>query len=115
MLVHETMQRLSDRLGMVEKAIQEYERFGRTNPALVAGAIQPDPLFRRLKELREKLTKLNAEFWDGYPDVMLTKEEIRLVEGELVELYGPDAIKPGEKTAGPLSSGPQEAAKRDEQ
>lgn len=99
--VNETMQRLSDRLVTVEKAVQEYERFGRTNYALVAGPIEPDPLFGRLKELREKLAKLKAQYWDNYPDIILTKEELRQVEGELVKLYGPDAIKPGEKPLDP--------------
>jgi len=95
--VNESMQRLSDRSSTVENAILDYERFGRTNSLLVAGAIEPDPLFRRLKELREKLMKLKAEFWDAYPDVILTKEEIRHVERELVDLYGPDVIHHGAK------------------
>ena len=29
-----------------------------------------DPLFRRHKELREKLVKLKAEFYDEYPEVL---------------------------------------------
>ena len=33
--------------------------------------MEPDPLFRRLKELREKLIKLKAEFYDEYPEVHL--------------------------------------------
>ncbi|MGQ0810610.1 MAG: GumC family protein [Nitrospiraceae bacterium] len=98
---NETIQRLSDRLAMMDKAIQEYQRFGATNAALVASPIEPDPLFRRLKELREKSVRLKAEFWDSYPEVLLTKEEIRQVEGELMALYGQDAIKPGEKPIDP--------------
>jgi polysaccharide biosynthesis transport protein len=94
--VNENMQRLSDRLALVEKGIHEYQRFGSTNSALVVGTAGPDPLFRQLKELRERLVKLKAEFWDGYPDVVMTKEGIRQIEEELVGLYGPDAIKPGE-------------------
>lgn len=99
--VNENIHRLSDRLALVEKGIKEYQRFGTTNPTLVSGPIQPDPLFRRHQELREKLAKLNAEFWETYPDVILTKQEIRQVEEELVRLYGPDAIKPGEKPLDP--------------
>lgn len=99
--VNENMQRASDRLAMVGKGIQEYERFGKMIPTLSNSPATPDPLFRRLKELREKLTRLKSEFWDGYPDVPLTKEEIRQVEAELVEAYGPDAIKVGEKPLDP--------------
>jgi polysaccharide chain length determinant protein (PEP-CTERM system associated) len=98
---NESIHRLSDRLAMVEKGIKDYERFGSTNLSLLAGRSEPDSLFRRLKELKEKLAKLNSEFWDTYPDVTLTQEEIRQVEGELVKLYGADAIKPGEKILDP--------------
>jgi polysaccharide chain length determinant protein (PEP-CTERM system associated) len=97
----EGIQRLSDRLALVEKGIKDYERFGSTNIALLAGRTEPDSLFRRLKELKEKLAKLKSEFWDSYPDITLTQEEIRQVEGELVKVYGPDVIKPGEKPLDP--------------
>lgn len=99
--VTENMQRLSDRLATVEKAIREYQRFGRTNPGLSTGSVQPDPLFRRLAELREKLVKLRSEFWDEYPEVQLTKEELRHVEKQLIETYGPDIFKPGESPPDP--------------
>ncbi len=98
---HENIQRLSDRLALLEKHIGEYQRSGTTNPALVAGAIEPDPLIRRLKELREKLVKLRAEFWEEYPDVILTRDELREVERKLVELYGADILKKGEKLLDP--------------
>ena len=100
-LVNEGIQRHSDRLAMVEKAMQEYRLYGRQNPAFMGGSIEPDPLFRRLKELREKLIKLKAEFYDEYPEIILTKEEMHQVEKELVELYGPDAIKPEKKPLDP--------------
>ena len=99
--VNEGIQRQSDKLSMVEKAMQEYRLYGRQNPAFMSGSMEPDPLFRRLKELREKLIKLKAEFYDEYPEVLLTKEEMRQVEQELVELYGPDAIKPDKKPLDP--------------
>lgn len=99
--VNENTQRLTDRLATVEKGIREYQRFGRTNPGLSSGAGQPDPLIRRLAELREKLVKLKAEFWDEYPEVQLTMEELRQVEKQLVETYGPDFLKPGESPPDP--------------
>lgn len=98
---NESMQRLSDRLALVDKAIQDYQRFGRTTLALASGPIEPDPLFRRLKELREKLVKLQAEFWDTYPEVTLTKDELKHVEKQLIELYGPQVLKPGEAPPDP--------------
>jgi polysaccharide chain length determinant protein (PEP-CTERM system associated) len=99
--VDESIQRNSDKLAMVEKAMQDYRLYGRQNPAFMSGSMEPDPLFRRLKELREKLITLKAEFFDEYPEVMLTKQEMRKVEEELVELYGPDAIKPEKKPLDP--------------
>jgi len=92
--VNENMQRHSDRLALLNKAVEEYQLYGWKNPAFGIASIEPDPLFHQLKELREKLVKLKAEFTDGYPEVTLTKEEIRKVEEELIESYGPDAIRP---------------------
>ena len=99
--VNEGIQRHSDRLAMVEKAMQEYRFYGRQNHAFMTGSMEPDPLFTRIKELREKQIKLKAEFRDEYPEVILTKEELRHVEEQLVELYGPDAIKPDKKPLDP--------------
>jgi len=96
-LVNEGIQRHSDRLAMVEKAIQEYRLYGRQNPAFMTNSMEPDPLFARIKQLREQQIKLKAEFKDEYPEVILTKEELRRVEERLVELYGPEAIKPDDK------------------
>lgn len=98
---NEGIQRLSDRLALVDKAIQDYQRFGRTTLALASGPLEPDPLFRRLRELRQNLNKLQAEFWDTYPEVTLTKDELKQVEKELVELYGPQVLKPGEAPPDP--------------
>jgi len=95
--VIENIQRHSDKLAMLDKAVQEYQLYGRQNPTFKTASTEPDPLFRQLKELREKLVILKAEFRDEYPEVILTKEGLRNVEEELVGLYGPDAIKPDKK------------------
>jgi succinoglycan biosynthesis transport protein ExoP len=100
-LVNENIQRHSDRLAMVEKAIQEYRLYGRQNPAFMTGSMEPDPLFHRLKELREKQIKLKAEFREEYPEVILTNQEMREVEEQLVKLYGSDAIKSDKKQLDP--------------
>jgi polysaccharide chain length determinant protein (PEP-CTERM system associated) len=92
--VNEGLQRHSDRLAMLDRAVQDYRLYGRQNPAFSRGPIEPDPLFHQLKELRQKLVMLKAEFNENYPEVILTKEELRQVEQELVEMYGPDSIKP---------------------
>jgi capsular exopolysaccharide synthesis family protein len=93
-LASENVQRHSDRLATLNRAVQEYQLYGWQNPAFGTSAAEPDPLFRQLRELREKLVKLKAEFRDEYPEVLLTKEELRKIEEELVESYGPDAIRP---------------------
>ena len=98
---NENVQRQTDRSAMIDKSIQEYERFGTKNPVLAVGPTAIDPLFPRLKELQEKLVRLDAEFLEGYPEIVLTKEEIRQVEGKLEKLYGPDVFKPGDKLIDP--------------
>ena len=90
--------------------MQEYRLYGRQNPAFMTDSMEPDPLFARIKELREKQIKLKAEFKDEYPEVILTKEELRHVEEQLVELYGPEAIKPDNKK--PLDPYLQDLAKQ---
>lgn len=92
-VVKESIQRHSDRLTMLDKAVYEYQLHGWQNPAFGSIPRESDPLFQQLKELRDKLVKLRAEFRDEYPEVILTKEEIRKIEAELVESHGLDAIK----------------------
>lgn len=90
----ESLQRQSDKLTLVNQAIQQYRVSGQQNLSVGSARIgEPDPLFRRLRELRENLVKLRSEFWDGYPEIVLTKEEIRQVEEELTNLYGRDAVR----------------------
>ncbi len=90
----EDLQRHSDKMAMLNQAVQQYRVSGQQSPMLgISRSTEVDPLFKRLRELREQLVKLRAEFWDGYPEVVLVKEEIRRVEEELVNLYGRDAIR----------------------
>ncbi|HWF60064.1 MAG TPA: AAA family ATPase [Nitrospira sp.] len=89
----ESLQRHSDKLDALHQAVQLYRTSGQQS-FVTTRSMEPDPLFRHLKELREKLVKLRAEFWDGYPEIILTKEEIRQTEEELTNLYGRDAIRP---------------------
>ena len=91
----ESLQRHSDKLSAMHQAVQLYRTSGQQGfGGGTARSMEPDPLFRHLKELREKLVKLRAEFFDGYPEIILTKEEIRQTEEELTNLYGRDAIRP---------------------
>ena len=91
---NEDLQRHSEKLTMLNQAVQQYRTSGQQSSSFVISrSMEPDPLFKRLKELREQLVKLRAEFWDGYPEVVLVKEEIRQVEDELVNVYGRDAIR----------------------
>ena len=91
---NENLQRHSDKLGTLNQEVHLYRTTGQSS--FRSGAtrlVEPDPLFRHLKELREKLVKLRAEFWDGYPEIILTKEEIRQTEEELTNVYGPDVLR----------------------
>ncbi|CUS34156.1 GumC family protein [Candidatus Nitrospira nitrificans] len=91
---NESLQRHSDKLGTLNQEVHLYRTTGQSNfRSGTTRSMEPDPLFRHLKELREKLVKLRAEFWDGYPEIILTKEEIRQTEEELTNVYGPDALR----------------------
>ena len=90
----EDVQRHSEKLAMLNQAVQEYKASGQQSPGFATSrSMAPDPLFNRLRELREQLVKLRAEFWDGYPEVVLVKEQLRQVEEELVNVYGRDVIR----------------------
>ena len=103
-VARENLQRRSDRLAMLDTAVQEYQLYGRQSPLLkTAVSMEPDPLFRRLRELREQLIKLKAEFWDGYPEIILIKEEMKNIEQELIALYGPEVIKPDQTPLDPYA------------
>lgn len=107
---NEGLQRHSDRLNTLNQEVHLYRTTGQSSFRGTPRLAEPDPLFRHLKELRERLVKLRAEFWDGYPEVILTKEEIRQTEEELTNVYGPDALRP-DKTA-PLDPVLQDLLKR---
>lgn len=97
----ENLQRHSDKLNTLHQAVQVYRTSGQQSFGTTPRSMEPDPLFRHLRELREKLVKLRAEFWDGYPEIILTKEEIRQTEEELTNLYGQDAIRPDKTSLDP--------------
>ncbi len=90
----EDVQRHTEKLSMLNQAVQQYKASGQQSPGFATSrSMAPDPLFSRLRELREQLVKLRAEFWDGYPEVVLVKEQLRQVEEELVNVYGRDVIR----------------------
>jgi len=82
--ITEGLGRLNDRLGMVEKAMKEYETTGATNPGLPTTNMRMvDPVTTRLKELERNLSTLSAEYKDNYPDIIATKLEIEKVKAQL--------------------------------
>lgn len=82
--ITEGLGRLNDRLGMVEKAMKEYETTGVTSPGLPTATVKPlDPVATRLKELERNLATLSAEYKDNYPDIVSTKLEIEKVKAQL--------------------------------
>lgn len=82
---HEALQKVSDRLTLMDRMIKEYE-----SPNLSAGPVQNpggavmvDPLVLRLKELEKNLTTLSAEYKDSYPDIAFHKQEIQSLKAQL--------------------------------
>jgi polysaccharide biosynthesis transport protein len=69
---NEAIQSVSERIGLMEKAIQEYQE-------------GTDPLIARLKELERGLASLSAGYKETYPDVIQTKQEIARIKADLIE------------------------------
>ncbi len=90
----------TDRLGLVEKTIKEYEATGSMRSEGSGSATSPaglDPLVVRLRELERRLTTLTAEWKESYPDIGETRQEIQNVKKQLAEKYGePSLAKEGD-------------------
>lgn len=99
--VNDSIQRQTDRLALLENAIQKYLQSGMIIPTLANGPIQPNPSLIRLSDLKAKLGALQSEFWDQYPEVLITKEEIRQLEQKLHRQYGPESPTANEQTTDP--------------
>ena len=97
--ISEAIHRLNDRLGMVEKAMKEYEATGATNPGLPILQGKGDLMAVRLKELERNLAMLSAEYKENYPDIIITKQEIENVKLQLAgEAKGGEATEESKKT-----------------
>ncbi|MDH5669480.1 MAG: AAA family ATPase [Nitrospira sp.] len=88
----------TDRLGMLEKSIREYEASGTTQalsgstaPGQPGGTTGMDPLVIRLRELERSLTTLLAEYKETYPDIAQLRQEIAGVKKQLIDKYGDPA------------------------
>lgn len=77
----EMTRRAAERKQQITQALAEIDQ----SPA--GTAVQPPPpagsLAARLSLLRQELTQLQTKFSDKYPDVIYTKEQIRMVEADL--------------------------------
>jgi polysaccharide chain length determinant protein (PEP-CTERM system associated) len=74
--VNETVTSLNSRLGMIEKAIKEYEMTGMPSTELPASSRKTDRRLPRLRELERNLASLSATYKQNYPDIVHLKEEI---------------------------------------
>lgn len=87
----EAINTLNMRLDLVQKAIHEYETSGAlTTPEAPKGSGKPkpvDPQVALLKKLEHDLINLSAEYTDAYPDVIVLKQQIKLLKAELAEKY----------------------------
>jgi polysaccharide biosynthesis transport protein len=68
---NESIQSLSERIGLIDKAIRDYEH-------------GVDPLLSRLRELERNLSALSAAYKETYPDIVQTKQEIEMIKAELI-------------------------------
>src|SRR5918997_1326129 len=85
--VTEMSDSVTGRLGIVEKAIREYEATGKADDNLLGSERGIDHLHARLKELERNLSILSSEYKDTYPDVVQTKQEIEKLKIQLAAKY----------------------------
>jgi polysaccharide chain length determinant protein (PEP-CTERM system associated) len=83
----DALQRMSDRLALVEKAFKEYEEALAPTMANTGqssrGAVAGDTSVLRLRELEKTLTALASEYKDNYPDIITLKQEIKALKAEI--------------------------------
>jgi len=102
----ESINSLTDRVGLIDKAIRDYETSGTTTPGL--GTPGGDPLVQHLRELERNLTTLKAGYKESYPDIVQVKQEIESVKAQLVDkhsLSGREVNEEAVKTFDPYLQG----------
>ena len=87
----EALNTLNTRLGLVQTAMHEYQTSGAMNaPDAPKGSGRPkaiDPQVSLLKKLEHDLINLSAEYTDAYPDVIVLKQQVKMLKTELAEKY----------------------------
>ncbi|OLB56203.1 MAG: hypothetical protein E6K61_00090 [Nitrospirae bacterium] len=79
---NETLSSLNARLGVIEKAIKEYEITGTPSMELPASTRKTGHRLSRLTELERKLATLSMTYKPNYPDIVQLKEEIAGLKAE---------------------------------
>ena len=84
--VQESINSLNPRLDLLQKSIHDYETMGgafmgfENVPLNVGEASSPDPLEKRIEELKKELTNMLGEYTAEYPDVISLKTQIKNLE-----------------------------------
>lgn len=102
----ESIENLTQRIAMIDKAVREYETFGTTATGLGGG--NADPLVQHYKELQRSLTTLSASYKDTYPDIIMIKQEMDQIKAQLAEQHnisGQDVDTEAMKFLDPYLSG----------
>lgn len=90
--VQDAINSINPRLDLLQKTIHDYEamggaflmEFGNSPlPLNVEKASIPEPLIKRIAELKKELTKLLGEYTNEYPDVISLKTQIENLEKEV--------------------------------
>jgi polysaccharide chain length determinant protein (PEP-CTERM system associated) len=101
-LAHETHRRAAERKQQITQSLAEIDQGSGPAAATVMNAPTPvSSTAARLNLLKQELVQLQTKYSDKYPDVVYTKEQIRMLEARLAE----------EQTAAAL---PKQVEKKDE-
>ena len=79
----EAIQTLTERIGLIDKAIRDYEATGQTTPGVGGDG---DLLVGRFRELQRALSSLSG-YKATYPDVVEVKREIAEIKAQLLEKH----------------------------
>jgi len=96
-LAHETHRRAGERKQQLTQALGELDQSAAKTGTMTSPPPPANSTAARLNLLRQELIQLQTKYNDRYPDVIYTKEQIRMLEARLAEEQAAAALPKQEK------------------
>ncbi|WNM64032.1 polysaccharide biosynthesis tyrosine autokinase [Candidatus Nitrospira neomarina] len=87
--IQESLNSINSRLDLLQKSTHDYEAMAgalnefENSPVIGEEVFSPDPLEKRIAELKKELTNMLGEYTAEYPDVISLKTQIKNIENQL--------------------------------